>query len=374
MRIDLIQIRRGTSAEAALNNPVLEVGEMGYETDTLKHKFGDGSTAWNALPYAGGGDSDGNTTYINRANTTENVEPTSGEVPNPINGDTAEINLDDTIIEKWIYSSDAWVKRFSFNVVAGSTPSWQEVLTVNAIVTTVPVMEGGATIGADNGFPAILTFKGGVGGGAGQSIVVSTTSGASWTSAVDFGFSVPELSLNANNISSTNKDGWNAATNTPTLADSDSFANGLGYIVTVAGTHDFGSGNITFGIGDIVSKLDDVWFKKVNNNQSATPSTETALYNATTTGTVTLDCSTFDSWYRILTGNTDFQFSNTPASGESFVKTLEVVSTAGESLTFTTADKVIGTFNNDNTTVNLININFANYPTLGLRVTVAISQ
>jgi len=101
--------------------------------------------------------------------------------------------------------------------------------------------------------------------------------------------------------------------------------------------------------------------------------TRIALYSATTTGTVALDCSTFDSWYRVLTGNTDFTFTNTPVSGETFVRTLEVITTAGESLTFTTADKVIGTFVNDDTTVNLITINFANYPTLGLRVTVIIS-
>ena len=36
-------------------NPVLLKGEIVYESDTRKHKIGDGATAWNALPYAGGG-------------------------------------------------------------------------------------------------------------------------------------------------------------------------------------------------------------------------------------------------------------------------------------------------------------------------------
>lgn len=101
--------------------------------------------------------------------------------------------------------------------------------------------------------------------------------------------------------------------------------------------------------------------------------TRIALYSATTTGTVPLDCSTFDSWARLLTGNTDFTFTNTPAAGETFVRNLQVKTTAGESLTFSTADQVIGTFVNDNTTWNLITINFANYPILGLFVTVIIS-
>jgi hypothetical protein len=105
-----------------------------------------------------------------------------------------------------------------------------------------------------------------------------------------------------------------------------------------------------------------------------TKHTGISLYNATTTGTVNLDCATFDSWYRILTGNTDFTFSNTPASGETFVKTLEIITTAGETLDFSTADVVIGTFVNDDTTVNIITINFANYPTVGLRVTVMINS
>ena len=52
-RIDSIQIRRGTATEATANNDVLLIGEMGYETDTLKFKFGDGVTAWNSLAYAG---------------------------------------------------------------------------------------------------------------------------------------------------------------------------------------------------------------------------------------------------------------------------------------------------------------------------------
>ena len=44
-----------TAAALAAKNPVLLKGEVVYESDTRKHKIGDGTTAWNALPYAGGG-------------------------------------------------------------------------------------------------------------------------------------------------------------------------------------------------------------------------------------------------------------------------------------------------------------------------------
>lgn len=47
-----IQLRRGTAAEWTSANPTLGAGEMGVETDTSFTKIGNGSTAWNSLPYA----------------------------------------------------------------------------------------------------------------------------------------------------------------------------------------------------------------------------------------------------------------------------------------------------------------------------------
>ena len=47
----LIQPRRGTSDQWVSADPILAVGEMGYETDTRKFKYGDGLTNWQNLPY-----------------------------------------------------------------------------------------------------------------------------------------------------------------------------------------------------------------------------------------------------------------------------------------------------------------------------------
>lgn len=47
-----IQIRRDTSTNWSLNNPVLAIGEPGLETDTQIVKYGDGVTSWNNLPYS----------------------------------------------------------------------------------------------------------------------------------------------------------------------------------------------------------------------------------------------------------------------------------------------------------------------------------
>lgn len=45
------KFRRGTAATWTSNNPILNAGEIGFETDTNKVKIGDGSTAWTSLAY-----------------------------------------------------------------------------------------------------------------------------------------------------------------------------------------------------------------------------------------------------------------------------------------------------------------------------------
>jgi hypothetical protein len=52
-----IQIRRDTAANWTSNDPVLSLGEQGFETDTNKVKIGDGVAAWSALAYVSGGSS-----------------------------------------------------------------------------------------------------------------------------------------------------------------------------------------------------------------------------------------------------------------------------------------------------------------------------
>lgn len=47
-----IKVRRGTATQWTTANPILALGEMGFETDSLKHKFGDGTSTWTALAYA----------------------------------------------------------------------------------------------------------------------------------------------------------------------------------------------------------------------------------------------------------------------------------------------------------------------------------
>ncbi len=49
-----IILRKGTATAWTSANPTLVAGEPGYETDTGKFKIGNGTSAWNSLPYAVG--------------------------------------------------------------------------------------------------------------------------------------------------------------------------------------------------------------------------------------------------------------------------------------------------------------------------------
>jgi hypothetical protein len=51
----IFQFRRDTAANWTANNPILQQGEFGLETDTSQFKFGDGSTHWVSLAYVGVG-------------------------------------------------------------------------------------------------------------------------------------------------------------------------------------------------------------------------------------------------------------------------------------------------------------------------------
>jgi hypothetical protein len=47
-----MQLRRGTTAEWATADPVLDLGEMGFDTTLKQIKIGDGATAWSVLAWA----------------------------------------------------------------------------------------------------------------------------------------------------------------------------------------------------------------------------------------------------------------------------------------------------------------------------------
>lgn len=47
----VVQTRNDSGTNWTASNPILRKGEMGYDSSLRKFKIGDGTTAWNDLPY-----------------------------------------------------------------------------------------------------------------------------------------------------------------------------------------------------------------------------------------------------------------------------------------------------------------------------------
>jgi hypothetical protein len=94
---------------------------------------------------------------------------------------------------------------------------------------------------------------------------------------------------------------WDASTNTPTLDNSDTGVTGFLYRVTVAGTVDFGAGNISFDIGDSVVNNGTIWEKWDHSDQVLSVNAQT--------GAVVLDTDD------ISEGATNLYYTDSRAQG-----------------------------------------------------------
>lgn len=76
---------------------------------------------------------------------------------------------------------------------------------------------------------------------------------------------------------------WDASSNTPALANTDTGKNGYVYYVTVAGSQDFGAGSISFDIGDKVANNGSTWDKWDMTDAVASVNGQTGTVVLTTT-------------------------------------------------------------------------------------------
>jgi hypothetical protein len=83
-----VQVRRGTASQWTSANPTLASGEWGFETDTLKTKIGNGSTAWNSLAYQTGSIAISNVTGLGTGVETFLATPSSSNLASAVTGET----------------------------------------------------------------------------------------------------------------------------------------------------------------------------------------------------------------------------------------------------------------------------------------------
>jgi hypothetical protein len=88
-----VQVRRGTASQWTSANPTLASGEWGFETDTLKTKIGNGSTAWNSLAYATGSISISNVTGLGTGVETFLATPSSANLRTAVTDETGTGSL-----------------------------------------------------------------------------------------------------------------------------------------------------------------------------------------------------------------------------------------------------------------------------------------
>jgi hypothetical protein len=122
-----IQVRRGTAASWTSANPTLAAGELGFETDTNKLKCGNGSTAWNSLPYL---NNDGDITGVT-AGTGISGGGTSGTVTVSIDSTVATLTGTQTLTNKTL--TDPKI-NLAFDA---ETASYTAVLANNGQVVTM---------------------------------------------------------------------------------------------------------------------------------------------------------------------------------------------------------------------------------------------
>ena len=129
--------------------------------------------------------------------------------------------------------------------------------------------------------------------------------------SLDAGGKIPAAQLPSSVIEY--KGTWNASTNTPTLADGTGDAGDV-YIVSVGGTQNLGSGNISFDAGDWVMYNGSVWQKSTGSNAVASVNGQTGIV-VLDTDDISEPVSPTNLWFTNARARTAISLTTSGSSG-----------------------------------------------------------
>jgi len=148
----------------------------------------------------------------------------------------------------------------------------------NETASRVPVINGSNEIASSATTSTELSYLEGVTSSVQDQLddkIPSSEKGANnGVATLDGGGKVPVTQLPSSVM--TYEGTWDASTNTPTLANGTGDA-GMVYLTSVAGTTDFGAGNITFAVGDWVIYNGTIWQKSENSNAVVSVNSQTGV-------------------------------------------------------------------------------------------------
>ena len=156
-----IQIRRDTSTNWTVNNPILLEGELGYETNTSYMKIGDGTTPWNSLNYWSGGLTGGGLIVKENSITvqspTDVINFSSDFTVTSSSGNTAEVSISSggvtantiNIFEDGVLGLTG-ATGFNFTGRPESVTYTGKTVNVNLLGNTTPYFSATATLSGGN--------------------------------------------------------------------------------------------------------------------------------------------------------------------------------------------------------------------------------
>ena len=324
--------RRDTAANWTSTNPTLSAGELGFETDTLKFKIGNGSSAWTALSYSQDASLLSGTASITALTTSGSVT-VGGNLT--VNGTTTSINsstlqVDDKNLE---LGSVAGVAGVTATVENGTstvlTDTAYNFIIGQTVTRTAGAAYAGGTI-ASIVSPTEFTVTGTFGAtgsvtltiggatdvtadGAGITVKGASDKTLNWVDATDAWTSNQDFNLLTGKVYEIN--GSTVLSATQVLGKSITDANTVSTIVARDGSGNFAAGTITASLtgvaslatnltGGTASKGEIVYMSGVNTTSKLTATTtnnQTLAYNTATNAPFWLSPTLSNTYYAATT-------------------------------------------------------------------------